>query len=171
MEIASIAPGALPIGAGLFCLFVALFFLRGLCNLAFETFLPRLMARRWSCAVGTITVAEVHESPKNPEGVSFYKPVVRYVYSVGGQSYEGSQSDLALTTSRPDWAQAVVARYPVGSTVTVYYDPRAPQRALIDLAIRPHHVFSALFASLGIPVLLWGLSLLVDGLTLLLAAN
>jgi hypothetical protein len=98
--------------------------------------------------------------------------VVRYAYGVGGRRYEQSQSDLAPTASLPDRAQAVIARYPIGSAVTVYYDPRAPQRALIDLTIRPHHVFSTLFVFLGIPALLWvGLSLLVNGLTLLLTPN
>ncbi len=172
MATGSIALGALMTGAGLLSLLLAALFLRGLRNLASETFLPRLMARRWPRAAGTIITAEVHESPKNPEGVSFYEPVVRYAYSVGGRSYEQSQLDLVPTASSPNRAQAVVARYPVGSAVTVYYDPRAPQRALIDLTIRPYHVFSALFLSLGIPALLWiGLSLLGAGLQLLLASN
>ena len=71
MAIGSIALGALMTGAGLFSLLLAALFLRGLRNLASETFLPRLMARRWPRVAGTIITAEVHESPKNPGGVSF----------------------------------------------------------------------------------------------------
>jgi len=167
MAIGGIALGFFALASGGFCLLLALLFLRGLGNLASETILPRLAARCWPRAAGTITSAEVCTT-LDPDGATMYAPVVRYTYSVGGHSYTQSQSDLALTASSPEWARAVIARYPLGAAVIVYYDPRAPQRALIDLTIRPHHVLSALFVSLGIPTLTWiGLSLLAGGLQLL----
>jgi hypothetical protein len=166
MAIGRIVLGFFALASGGFCLFLALLFLRGLSNLASETILPRLVARQWPRAVGEIISAEV--CTLDPDGAPSYAPIVRYTYSVGGHSYTQSQSDLALTASSPEQAQAVVARYPVGAVVTVYYDPRAPQHALIDLTIRPHHALSALFVSLGIPTLTWiGLSLLAGGLQLL----
>jgi hypothetical protein len=55
--------------------------------------------------------------------------------------------------------------------VPVYYDPQAPQRALIDRGIRPHHLVSLLFASLFHPLLVaGGLLAILTGLAMLALA-
>jgi hypothetical protein len=96
---------------------------------------------------------------------------VRYAYTVQGQEYEGAQDDLTYVSNAQDAALAIVARYPVGAAVPVYYDPQAPQRALIDRGIRPHHLVSLLFASLFPPLLVaGGLLAILTGLAMLALA-
>ncbi|GAB4325228.1 MAG: hypothetical protein Kow0059_21160 [Candidatus Sumerlaeia bacterium] len=62
-----------------------------------------------------------------------YKPVIVYRYDVGGQSYESSRFDYTASPfnrSEED-AKRIVAQYPPGTPVTVYYNPSYPQQAVL----------------------------------------
>ncbi len=100
----------------------------------FRTIGWRLASHRWSAVAGTIIGTEIRVTPDSNHR-SFYEVVVRYACIVQGQRYEASQAHMTSVSSSRDPAQAVIARYPVGSSVPVYYDPQAPQRALIDHSI------------------------------------
>jgi len=145
--------------------------LRGMPAALYQTIGVRLAARRWPAAPGTIIGAEVRVAPRSGEE-PFYDAVVRYAYTVQGQEYEGAQDDLTYVSNAQDAAQAIMARYQVGASVPVYYDPQAPQRALIDRGIRPHHLVSLLFASLFPPLLVaGGLLAILTGLVILAASG
>jgi hypothetical protein len=62
--------------------------------------------------------------------------VVRYAYTVQGQEYEGARDDLSYFSNDQKAVQVIVARYQVGASVPVCYDPQALQRALIERSIR-----------------------------------
>src|SRR5262249_25301486 len=57
-------------------------------------------------------------------------PNIEYEFSVGAQTYRGAR--IAITdTSGPD-AEAALDHYPVGKTVTVYYDPADPNNCVLE---------------------------------------
>jgi hypothetical protein len=57
---------------------------------------------------------------------------VRYAYVVNGQRYEGDGFRvLPMFHLGDETPQEIVARYPVGMTVAVYYDPKDPADALL----------------------------------------
>ncbi len=169
LVIMSIIFGLLLLGMGVFGLFQGLRMLWGLPAALSQTIGVRLAAHRWPAAPGTIIGAEVRVAPGSDEE-PFYDAVVRYAYTVQGQKYEGAQNDLTFVSNNQKAAQAIVAHYKVGSSVPVYYDPQAPQRALIDRSIRPHHLVGLLLASLLFPLLVaGGLLAILTGLAMLAA--
>ena len=163
-----IATALLILGIGIFALFCVVGFLRGM-PAVLSPFGVRLAARRWPAAPGIIIGAEVRVTPRSGEE-PFYDAVVRYAYTVQGQEYEGAQDDLTYVSNSQDAAQAIVARYQVGASVLVYYDPQAPQRALIDRSICLHYLVGLLLASLLFPLLAaGGLLAILTGLAMLAA--
>jgi hypothetical protein len=169
LVIMSITFGLLLLGIGVFALFLGLRLLWGMPAALSQTSGVRLAARRWPAAPGTIIGAEVRVAPGSDEE-PFYDAVVRYAYTVQGQEYEGAQDDLTYVSNVQDAAQAIVARYQVGASVLVYYDPQAPQRALIDRSIRPHHLVGLSLAGLLFLLLVaGGLLAILTGLAILAA--
>lgn len=88
------------------------------------------------------------------EGGDSFFPYVRYTYRVAGKRYE---SDRFFFTG---WgfndyseAQARLEQYPVGATVTAYYDPSAPDVAVLDnsLPVNTRFVVAGL-------ALFWGIA-------------
>lgn len=57
-----------------------------------------------------------------------------YRYAVDGVEYRGSR--VAFGPVLGQGAHDLVARYPIGETVMVYYDPRRPQRAVLQPEVR-----------------------------------
>jgi len=60
-----------------------------------------------------------------------YKPIVRYRYEVGGQLYESERVTPLGDSGSKQWAQGLVARFPVGSRVTAHVDPAEPANAFL----------------------------------------
>ncbi len=169
LSILSVATALLILGSGICALFFGLRALWGMPAALSQTIGVRLAAHRWPAAPGTIIGAEVRVAPGSDEE-PFYEAVVRYAYTVQGQEYEGAQDDLTYVGNAQDAAQAIMARYQVGASVPVYYDPQAPQRALIDRSICLHYLVGLLLASLLFPLLAaGGLLAILTGLAMLAA--
>ena len=65
-------------------------------------------------------------------GVSYY-PVVKYEFSVDGNSYQGDQVFVGrVGLARQSWAQEIVGKYRPNQSVTVYYDPVAPSQCVLQ---------------------------------------
>ncbi len=87
-------------------------------------------------------VAESALSPREPRDGEkrprTYTPVVTYIYTVEGQPYTSQRRTTApypqRTFTELTKAAAVLAAYPAGGAVTVHYNPRAPQFAVLELA-------------------------------------
>ena len=87
-------------------------------------------------------------------------PKVVHQYEVNGKSYESDTiwigSDVGIP-SRPR-ARDIVKRYPVGREVTVYYDPAAPQQAVLQRGVHAtslfHVYFGGAFFGIGLLVFL-----------------
>ena len=98
----------------------------------------------WPAVSGTVTSAEVI-------GDRAYRPLVKYDYNVDGSPYSG-ESDLEIPgfgnqSKRLDVAQKLVAEYPVGTSVPVYYNPDNPAESRLV-----HHVPWNTYAQLGLAI-------------------
>lgn len=72
-------------------------------------------------------------------------PVLRYRYEVRGQTYVGFRAAFSGYGVSRAAMQAVIQPYAVGSSVTVYYDPRRPASAVLNNALPSDRLYSLLF--------------------------
>lgn len=86
-------------------------------------------AAKWTRANGRIIRSEL--VTENRHGKELKVPLVEYEFSVGFHKYRGKRVSLAEIIAGPD-AVGTVARYPVGASVPVYYDPADPNKSVVD---------------------------------------
>jgi len=108
--------------------------------------------------VGRIIANETVRATQRGRSVTVFDATrIAYRYSVAGPAYE---SDRVSPAARPVRAASAEGRrraaaYPLGATVTVYYDPADPARSLLE---RPPQTAAlrngGLLALLGLAVLL-----------------
>lgn len=96
-------------------------------------FLKVRQAKGWSQVQGRITRSRM-ASRSPPAGNTIGKtenvPDVAYSFSVRGRNYQGNRVSLG-NVSGP-FADEALKRYPVGATVTVYYDPADPDSNVLE---------------------------------------
>jgi hypothetical protein len=93
---------------------------------------------KWPSTTGTIIDSSIVHSPPfdDPDYSHSYTPKITFQHTVNGITYTNPE----FTDRPPDVENAVrdlVAHYPVGKQVKVYYAPRDPRYAFIAEAIRP----------------------------------
>jgi hypothetical protein len=91
----------------------------------------------WPTAGGTVLSSEVtkrtYRDPKQRTTTTYYAPLVRYQYRVGGTDQECTVIRFGdLESGDVKSAEAFVAKYPPGATVAVRYDPQQPSRATLE---------------------------------------
>src|SRR5690349_1018849 len=88
-------------------------------------------SQAWPSAGGTVLKSRVSRSTIFMKGrnVTRYTPLVDYEYSVNGKQYKGKEIMFgwAPAYSSEGRALAYVDRYPVGSQVTLFYNPSKPR--------------------------------------------
>jgi Protein of unknown function (DUF3592) len=106
-------------------------------NLVYAVWLGRnqvAAGKTWARTVGEVIESEVevagsHSSDEVPDCA----PRVRYRYSVAEKSYEG---DHVRFGGQPDTtrmlAEQIIAKYPAGRKVEVFYDPGHPDNAALE---------------------------------------
>ncbi len=88
--------------------------------------------RRWQRTQGTVVTAEMRRSKqKTHDGCLLYDPVLRYSYSVGGHTFEGSRYTHKAAGNAAGMLTQFIARLTQGSEVPVYYHPRNPAEAVV----------------------------------------
>lgn len=96
-------------------------------------------AGSWPSTVGVVTISRVESHKKKP-GDSGYNfgdsevtnvPLVEYAYKVRNKTHRCRRITIGEKTN--DWElEAILARYPVGAEVTVYYNPGKPKSAVLE---------------------------------------
>lgn len=89
----------------------------------------------WPSVRGRVTGGAVVANSNFDDGSPAYYPVISYQYVVGGTEYQGKRRTLVnagVAGILRGAAQQVVARYPVGSEVTVFHDPENPGEAVLE---------------------------------------
>jgi hypothetical protein len=95
--------------------------------------------RRWPRVPGVILSASLKHSRAADEEAESFQPLVRYSYTVDGVKREGRRLALRGTDAggSESWAREVLARYPVGKPISVFYNPANPDEAAIEASAPP----------------------------------
>ncbi len=84
-----------------------------------------LRSRDWAPVEGMIVAAQVWQYRSIKHAFRISAPCLKYRYEVAGKVYEGGPVVFGKT-GRP---AEILRPYPHGKAITVYYDPRHPERA------------------------------------------
>ena len=85
-------------------------------------------AQRWATAEGKV-IASTVDTKWNRQGEDYW---IKYTYSVAGRQYTSKTIGFSGTTRpRSQQERMELERYYVGAPVSVYYDPRQPQDAVL----------------------------------------
>jgi hypothetical protein len=92
-------------------------------------------AQLWPTTKGAVLTSDV--AVVQMMGNPMSTPAVTYSYEVGGRALQGNGLRVGAPRlfNKPDKAAALAAQYPVGSQVTVHYDPATPTNTALDLAV------------------------------------
>ena len=133
--------------APLFFLLAAIFIVVGIVN--------RNKAKKaggWPSVQGKVIDAHLEES-KSTDTEDFtsvnYRPSVTYQFEVNGQTYKASKTGVIAVNYDQKTAQKKLDAFPVGSALTVYYNPEKPEDALLN----PSKGTSNIFLIIGIVAL------------------
>ena len=120
--------------------FLGLFVLVGIASLTYATYqtIRALDARHWPTAEAVVLSSDMTTHFDTSDGVSggggpTFGAAVTYSYSVDGIGYESDRVSFgSYSSSDSDHAETILARYPVGASVTVHYDPEDPAEAVLE---------------------------------------
>ena len=100
--------------------------------LAVLFFTRRRMAavRQWPSTMGTVNTSYLERRSSSEGGYTNY-PVVHYSYQVSGQAHQGTKIAPGMEVGGTG-AGKVVARYPAGAQVMVFYNPQNPSDAVLE---------------------------------------
>jgi len=83
--------------------------------------------RNWPSVTGHVIESRVDDSH-----LDMMKPVLRYRYEVGRQSYMGFRVSFSGYGVSRSAMENLIRPYAQGSAVTVHYDPQDPSSAVLD---------------------------------------
>jgi hypothetical protein len=98
-----------------------------------QSMVYRQSTQTWQSTTGTVLMSSVQESYSGGSHSTY--PVVVYQYDVSGQRYQSQRikaGEQFLNVRITGQAEAAVQKYPIGSTVTVYYNPSNPSEAVLE---------------------------------------
>ncbi|WP_337176205.1 DUF3592 domain-containing protein [Paludisphaera sp.] len=99
-----------------------------------EEALDHLWARRWPRTTGKVVESTVEERRGESGLRGSFTPRIRFVYDAAGKAWESRQFAFHVWAGSRGRAESTVARYPVGSVVTVYFHPDRPENAVLEPA-------------------------------------
>lgn len=123
-----------------------------------RTLMLGLSSRSWPVAKGLIVESSVTRI-RTQAFIPSMVESVRYTYTVSGATYEGTNLGEAATTldedSVPYAAKVRMQRYRPGTTVDVHYDPRRPDRSVLEPGVTPHFLFQVAFVVFATGACVW----------------
>ena len=95
-------------------------------------FMRRRMAvvSQWPSTMGAVMMSTIERRSSGEGGYTDY-PVVQYFYQINGQAYQSMKLAPGPEVGGSG-ARKVVARYPAGAQVMVFYDPQNPADAVLE---------------------------------------
>ncbi len=107
--------------------------------LGFQDMAKAKASAQWPTTQGAITESSVerhHRKSGNRSSTTFHAKVL-YEFSVGGNIFTGDRVAYGdFDSSFTSHAQKIVARYPQGQSVTVYYLPENPSECLLEPGLK-----------------------------------
>ena len=91
----------------------------------------------WPSVFGTIEATELQTSSRRRVGK--YSPRITYSYTIDGKSYQNNRiSKTDFSSDLGGWAKKMIASYPSGKIVKVYYNPSNHRDSLLQPGIHWH---------------------------------
>jgi len=119
----------------------------------------------WPIAEGLVSHSAVllrTEQTSNSNNAAIYKADIAYRFKVQGRDYSSSQITLMDYSSSMARAEDLVARYPDGSSVSVYYNPANPSESVLEpgatRGIQILGLIGGIFAAAGVAFLFMSLT-------------
>lgn len=115
---------------------VALLLLGAVFAVAFSVGLAKsIRTRKWVAVPGVIKSSFLAKSRDYRDHTQLFLPTVTYRYDYRGRSMTGESIGVFSRPDRfEDRASAVLAKYPVGASVTVYVNPDNPRDCVLSNA-------------------------------------
>ena len=137
----------------------------GVTYLVFAVFLmvaiDHFQARHWPRTTGKVVESAVEEVRGDSLPRESFAPRVRFTYYAAGKPRESRHFAFHVWIGSRARAEATVAKYPVGSAVTVYHHPDRPEQAVLEPQNAGLSVAVAVLAGLlfiGMVAAWWGAS-------------
>jgi hypothetical protein len=113
---------------------------------------------KWPTGSATVTASTLERSPDSKRR---FRAAVQYRYRVGQQEYQSDRIFWGGNEGRQKPMASVVAAYPAGRKVRVFYNPQNPAEAVIDpvrnSGSRPLVLYAMALMALGLFALTGGL--------------
>ncbi len=95
-------------------------------------FMRRKMAEvsQWPSTMGVVQMSTIEQRHSSEGGYTDY-PVIQYSYQIGGQTYQSMKLAPGPEVGGTG-ARNVVAKYPAGTQVMVFYNPQNPSDAVLE---------------------------------------
>lgn len=90
-----------------------------------------LRSTTWPSTAGTVVSVDRVYSGSGDDGEPTYNEKVEYSYAVDGREYLGNLVAALAPVKSSEQVQTVLARYPIGLKVEVYFDPEDPSLSLL----------------------------------------
>lgn len=91
-----------------------------------------IASQQWPSVPGQVTASRVTSSTDS-EGATLYGAEITYTYTINDRAFASTQVSFGdYTSSDTDHAEDLTSRYPAERSVTVYYDPQNPARAVLE---------------------------------------
>ena len=117
-----------------FLIFIAIAI--GLLGSELRSFWNSIQSWGWTETQGKIEEAFVYYKSRRQSPTHGYTYQVRYSYLVNGQQFTGTRlcfsSETVTFESKEEAERRIAAYTPVGKTVAVFYDSKAPQEATLE---------------------------------------
>ena len=116
---------------------------------AFEEYSRAKLTTRWPTALGRVMESAIE--PVADGGDTRWRPMVRYMYDVKGQTVisAGISPATARDTYGESEARELIAAYPPNTAVVIFYNPEHVTDSLLDHSL-PRFVWLSLFAGLAL---------------------
>jgi hypothetical protein len=117
-------------------------------------FTKAVTSYKWPTTDGTVVSAQV----VRPTGKSTkYIAEIGYSYQVGGKEYVSKKFKATSARGTSGWAKQVVEQHPVGSMVSVHYNPNKPQDAVLEPGLQSDNYWMTVAPLLIIALLAFAL--------------
>lgn len=105
----------------------------------------------WPSVKGEVASATIREKGRTARNRSSYQATIKYKYVVMQKSYLSQRVAFGTKITGPrNWAQEIVDKYPKGSGVTVFYDPKDPSIATLERAVAKSGQYLLIFSLIAI---------------------
>lgn len=113
--------------------------------------------RKWPATTGTIVSSERAEG-SFADADTNWVPVVRYSYQANDRTHTSDVvASTRLVSGGASFTEKVLAKYPAGSQVTVYYNPQEPEEAVLersDPGVKAMYILFGVFDAILFAVIL-----------------